>query len=75
MASSTSSPIATARPPSVITLIDMSNQRNTSAVVTIESGIAVSVIAVVRKLSRNRNSTITTRTAPSRKASATFATA
>ena len=72
IASSTSSPMATARPPSVIVLTEMSNALNTSAEMTMESGMAVSVIAVVRTLSRNRNSTITTRMAPSRRASSTF---
>ena len=72
MASSTSSPIATARPPSVIVLIDMPNHLKTSPVTTIDSGMAVSVMNVVRKLSRNRNRMITTRMPPSRSASMTF---
>ena len=66
MASSTSSPMATASPPSVIVLIDMPNQRKTMAVMTIDSGMAVSVMNVVRKFSRKINSTITTRMPPSR---------
>ena len=47
--------MATARPPSVIVLIDMPNHLNTRPVTTIESGIAVSVMNVVRKFNRNRN--------------------
>ena len=46
----------------------------TTAVTTNDSGIAVSVITVVRRLSRNRNRTITTRIAPSRNASSTLLT-
>ena len=72
IASSTSSPIATASPPSVIVLIDIPSHLNTSPVITIDSGMAVSVMKVVRKLSRKRNSTITTSTPPSRRASTTL---
>ena len=53
-------------------LIDMSNHLKTSPVTTIESGIAVSVMNVVRKLSRNRNRMMTTRMPPSRRASMTL---
>ena len=73
IASSTSSPMAMAIPPRVITLIDRSNQSKIRAVVRTESGIAVRVINVVRRLNRNRNRTTMTRTAPSRRASATLA--
>ena len=78
MASSTSSPIATAIPPSVITLMDRCvpviwpQIRNTSVVITSESGIAVSVMNVVRKFSRNKNRMMTTRTAPITRASPTL---
>ena len=78
IASSTSSPIATAIPPRVITLIErvvpvsIPASRKTSVVITSESGIAVSVMNVVRRLSRNRNSTITTSTAPITSASPTL---
>ena len=72
IASSTSSPIATASPPSVIVLIDMSNHLNTSPAVTIDSGIAVSVINVVRKFSRKINRMMTTRMPPSRSAMITL---
>ncbi len=44
--------MATARPPRVIVLIDMPNHLKTRPAVTIESGIAVSVMNVVRKFSR-----------------------
>ena len=70
IASSTSSPIATAMPPSVMTLIDRlcpdttPNSRNTRAVIASESGIASSVMNVVRRLRRKRKSTITTNAAP-----------
>ena len=72
IASSTNSPMATAMPPRVIVLSDRPNQLNTSAVVSNDNGMAVSVIAVVRKFSRNKNSTITTRPAPMSSASCTF---
>ena len=72
IASSTSSPMATASPPSVIVLIDIPNHLKTRPVTTIERGMAVSVMKVVRKLRRNRNNTITTRMPPSRSASMTF---
>ena len=72
IASSTSSPIATASPPSVIVLIDMPSHLKTRPVITMESGMAVSVMKVVRRLSRKRNSTSTTSTPPSRSASITF---
>ena len=71
-ASSTSSPMAMARPPSVITLIDWPSHWNTSAVTASDSGIAVSEISVVRSDSRKANSTIATMIAPSRSASATL---
>ena len=78
MASSTSSPIATAIPPSVMTLMESSVPliqpmiRNVRVVSTSDSGIAVSVMNVVRKFSRNKNSTIMTSTAPITSASATL---
>ena len=72
IASSTSSPIATASPPSVIVLIDIPSHVKTSPVITIERGMAVSVMKVVRKFSRKRKSTMTTSTPPSRRASTTL---
>ena len=72
MASSTSSPSATARPPRVIVLIDMPAAAKTSAVMTSDSGMAVSVINVVLIFIRNRTRMITTRMTPSRSASTTF---
>ena len=61
-------------PPNVITLIDISYHQNTSAVTSTESGMAVSVINVVRRFSKNTSSTITTSAAPMYNASATFCT-
>ena len=72
IASSTSSPSATARPPRVMVLIDIPAAEKTRAVITSESGIAVSVIKVVRMFIRKRTRTITTRMTPSRRASMTF---
>ena len=53
-ASSTNSPIAIVRPPSVMVLIDMPKYLNTKMVVSNETGIAVIEIKVVRQLARNR---------------------
>ena len=69
---STISPMATASPPNVIVLIERPKAPNTNAVMIIDSGIAVSVMNVVRKLTRNKNRTITTRMLPSRSAPTTF---
>ncbi len=74
-ASSTSSPIAMASPPSVMTLIDWPSHCRTSTATASDSGIAVSVISVVRADSRNANSTMATMIAPSRSACATLPTA
>ena len=54
IASSTNSPKATASPPRVITLIESSIRQKTIAVTMIESGIAVSVMSVVRKFIREQ---------------------
>ena len=72
IASSTSSPMATAIPPRVIVLIDSPIKSNTMNVVSSDSGIAVSVMIVVRKFRRNNARIITTRIAPSRNAATTF---
>ena len=78
MASSTSSPIATAIPPKVITLIESCapvtwlSTRNTSVVMTSDSGIAVRVMKVVRKFIKNRNRMMSTSTAPMTSASPTL---
>ena len=72
IASSTSSPMATASPPSVMVLIDWPVNLKTRAVTTIDRGIAVSVMNVVRKLRRKRKSTMTTRMPPSRSAISTL---
>ena len=66
IASSTTSPTAIARPPSVIVFTDRPNQYMTIALVKNDSGMAVSVIAVVRRLSRNRNRTRATMIVASR---------
>ena len=75
MASSTNSPIATARPPSVIVLIESPHHAKTRHVMMIDIGIARSVMTVVRRFSRNIASATATRIAPSHSASITFATA
>ena len=72
MASSISSPIATASPPNVIVLTDSPKAEKTSTVMNSETGIEVNVMNVVRKFSRKRNKMTTTRMAPSRNASSTF---
>ena len=46
--------MATAKPPSVIVLIDMPNNEKMTAVITSDSGIAVSVMNVVRRFHRNK---------------------
>ncbi len=78
IASSTSSPIATAIPPSVITLIDSSTpltsptSLKTTTVRASESGIALSEMNVVRTFSRNRNRMTSTSSAPTTSASPTL---
>ena len=69
IASSTSSPIATARPPSVITLIDMPAAHSTTSATPRLSGSAVSVISVVRTSSKNSIRMIATKIAASRSTS------
>ncbi len=64
-ASSTSSPIAIASPPSVMVLMDKPANQKITAVARIDTGMAVSEIAVVRQLSRKANSTTATTTAAS----------
>ena len=54
IASSTSSPIATASPPSVMTLIERSKAQRVRSEAASESGSAVSVMTVARTSSRNR---------------------
>ena len=72
MASSTNSPMAIAKPPSVIVFTDNPNIEKIIAVITIESGIAVSEIIVVRTLKRKRKRMMITRMEPSRNASITL---
>ncbi len=67
--------MATARPPSVMVLIPRPTAWKTMKVVSNDRGIAVKVIAVVRKLSRKMKSTTATMRLPSRKASSTLRTA
>ena len=64
--------MATARPPRVIVLIETPKALKMRNVMMNESGIAVSVMAVVRKFSRNRKSTMITRMAPSLSAAITL---
>ena len=73
-ASSTSSPMAMASPPSVITLIDRPKARKASAATASDSGMASSEISVVRADSRKANRMTATITAPSRSASPTLPT-
>ena len=68
-------PMATARPPSVIEFTEISNHLKTSIVIANDSGIAMSVMNVVRKLSRKRKMTMVTMMAPSRMASLRLPTA
>ena len=64
-------------PPRVITLIEIDwpvsapNSLNTMAVTTRDSGIAVSVMKVVRRFIKNRNRTTTTKIPPINRASST----
>ena len=64
-ASSTSSPIAIARPPKVMVLMESPAIQNTMAVTNTDIGIATSEIIVVRTSIRNRNSTMPTITSAS----------
>ena len=75
MASSTSTPTAIASPPSVIVLTAMPKAAIAMIATASESGIATTEIAVVCHRPRNASRTITTSTAPSRKANVTFRTA
>ena len=75
IASSTSAPMAIARPPSVMVLIVASNPRSTSTAAASDSGIAVRVMAAARRLARNSTTITTTSKPPYRSASMTFATA
>ena len=64
-ASSTSSPIAMARPPSVIVLMVSPKALKTSTVTRIEIGMAVSEMSVARAFIRKTNRTMATTTAAS----------
>ena len=72
MASSTNSPIAIAKPPNVKVFIEIPNNLKIMAVVINDKGIAVSVIMVVRKFSKNINKMMITKMNPSLNASSTF---
>ncbi len=69
IASSTTMPMATASPPSVIEFTLSPNRSNTMIVIPIDKGMALKVIKVIRALKRKRNSTKATMIAPSRRAS------
>jgi len=72
MASSTSAPMAIARPPSVMVLMPMPNARIVNTAAASDNGIAVSVIAAARALARNSRTTRMTRIPPSRRARTTL---
>ena len=69
IASSTTMPMATAMPPSVMLLTPTPAKENTNSVIAKDRGIAVSVISVVRRFNKNSSSTRVTMIAPSRIAS------
>lgn len=64
--------MAIAKPPKVNVFIEIPIDLNIIAVITRERGIAVRVIIVVRKLSRNKNSIIITKINPSLNAPSTL---
>ena len=68
MASSTSEPMAMAIPPSDIVLIVRPRMRSVKIENRIESGMVTNEMTVVRTFIRNRNNTITTKMAPSKRA-------
>jgi hypothetical protein len=61
-ASSTRPPMAIARPPSVIVLIDRPKYLKTSAVMKIDTGMAVSAMMVGRRVPRKKNRITATKT-------------
>ena len=61
-ASSTRPPIAIANPPRVIVLIDRPKYLNTSAVMKIDTGMAVSAMMVGRTVPRKKNRIAATNT-------------
>ena len=64
--------MAIAKPPRVNVFIEMPKDLKIMAVITSDNGMAVSVIIVVRKLSRNKNSIIITKINPSLNALSTL---
>ena len=71
-ASSTSSPMAMAIPPSVMVLIDRPKYLNTRIVIVMAIGIAVIEMKVVRQFNRNMNRTIETTTSASTRTRSTL---
>ena len=69
IASSTTIPMETASPPSVMEFTLTPKALKMRIVTANDSGMAIRVMAVVRKLSRNRNRITATMIAPSRMAS------
>ena len=67
--------MATASPPKVMVLIPSPAHLKTMKVTSSDNGMAVRVIAVVRKLSRKMKRTTATMRLPSRSASSTLCTA
>jgi len=67
MASSTNEPMAMARPPRLMVLMVSPKAWSTRIAISMESGKAMSEIRVVRAFIRKKNSTITTKMAPSNK--------
>mgnify|MGYP003340467546 CR=1 FL=1 len=65
MASSTTTPMATARPPSVIVFNVTPSRSSAITAASSESGMAVKEISAVRQSSRNRNKITPTNAAPS----------
>ena len=65
MASSTTTPMAMANPPSVMVLMDTPRQSSTITAASSESGMEMNEMNAVRRSSRKRNSTTPTSTPPS----------
>ncbi len=65
--------MAIAKPPSVSVLIEIPKSLKTIAVIINESGMAVSVIIVVRKFKRNKKRIMMMRINPSLNAASTLA--
>ena len=72
IASSTSAPMAIVKPPSVIVFSVPPNSDMVRTPTTSERGMATAEMSVVRRLPRKRNRMISTRIAPSRRATETL---